>query len=705
MLFEVLGPMRVHGAGGQRVEVGAGSQRRLLAMLLLGANTWVDAATLEAAAWPDGPPDPAKGSVKTAVHHLRQLLPRGTDGSPRINSREGGHRLNVRPHELDAAVFADLVERAAAAPERAAAADRYRQALTLWRGDPYVDPYGEVLAEPAGTEHEPGQHGTLAGRIDAEASRLAGLRWAARDGLVDALTGLGRHEEAVALLRTLLAEEPGREPSWERLLAALHAADRRDEALGAYREARRALGTEPGPRLRRLHQRILDTDDPAAAQTLRISAVPLLPPDPLPSADAIPGAPSDARRPSADEPRPWVDWRVREPERPHRRRALLATAAVLVVIGVLAAAAFALRDGRLLGSSDPAAAGQPGDGQAGSGGPSGPTGSAAGPGTDAAETTGAATVVPPPSDANAVSGRRPIPGAPAPGASPPRLLFGLGDQVDAARRSDLVAQAPARMLTTTYTGPDDLARLAARRDELIIQPYADGFALHLVLAATDAPTRVDTIYGPACGRPSPLREPFLDDMTKLAQTVAGGAASPPLFVTVFDGVQGFACNRRGFTADAATTAYFKALKDRYVLVREIFVRSAPNALVSLGWTGGQASSDDPAAGGGASMFQYFNEVLTWSDFQSFAAERGTGSPEQLASMVRALSRYGPVMLYRYGPVADRDLLALISEPRLAGLAGDGLFAISFAADAVPAATAATRQLLQDAVRRYGRPAV
>jgi hypothetical protein len=192
-------------------------------------------------------------------------------------------------------------------------------------------------------------------------------------------------------------------------------------------------------------------------------------------------------------------------------------------------------------------------------------------------------------------------------------------------------------------------------------------------------------------------------MQALADTVAGRADSPPLYVTVFDGVQSFACNRRGFNADPATTAYFKALKDRYVLVREIFRHRAPNALVSIGWAGGQAGTDDPAAGGGASMFQYFNEVLTWSDFQSFAASGPGGTADEVAAMVVALGRYGPVMLYRYGPVADRDLRGLLAEKFLARAIADGLFAVAFADDTVPGA-AGTTEFLQDAVRRYGRPA-
>ena len=71
--------------------------------------------------------------------------------------------------------------------------------------------------------------------------------------------------------------------------------------------------------------------------------------------------------------------------------------------------------------------------------------------------------------------------------------------------------------------------------------------------------------------------------------------------------------------NAATNAYLRALKDRYLEARSAIRSAAPNAKVSLGWGGWQTRWDDAAKGGGRSMFQYFADVMRASDFQSFQA--------------------------------------------------------------------------------------
>jgi hypothetical protein len=266
------------------------------------------------------------------------------------------------------------------------------------------------------------------------------------------------------------------------------------------------------------------------------------------------------------------------------------------------------------------------------------------------------------------------------------------------------------MLTTRYDGLDDLPQLLSWRDGVVRRAYADGFALHLIVGDVSEPATIDSRYGPACGRVDALSDRFLDDMSRLAAAFAGDAAGPPLFVTVFEQVQTYGCNQAGFRADAPTTAYYRALKDRYVLVREVFHKAAPNALVSIGWGGRQAAVDDPAAGGGRSMLKHFGSVLNWSDFQSFSAVESGGNVEDIATMVRALGAYGPVMLSWYGPadrsarVTDADVRALLTDERLAALTKDGLFAWSFDPDVLSASSPETAGFVTEAVRRYARPA-
>jgi DNA-binding SARP family transcriptional activator len=658
VLFRVLGPMQVEGPSDEPVEAGADVQQRLLAVLLIRANMWVEAETLNAVLWPDGAPASAKSKIKTYVYHLRQLLPRVADGSPRINSRSGGYRLNVRRPELDAAVFEDLILRAQSTKDKATAAELFRRALELWRGEPY-GPLRFELGEFA----------------DAEVTRLTELLWVARYGLADALNALCKHDEVVALLRPLVEEDPQREPTWERLVATLYTEGRRDDALDAFHEARRALGTDPGLGLRRLHECIVAEDDPAADETQQI-VTPRSVPEDSPLEQTTGAAPSNVRYPPADDPQPWKEWRVQRPTRRRRRTVgVLIGLAVLAAVALLGIAAIALRDGRLFGTSDQAIP---------------PT----------AETTGSQPL--------SVSPRRAIPGQPAADAADrPVVLFGIGDRVDTARETALDRDIPARMLTTWNNGSEDLARYAGWRETVLARAYADGFAQHLVLADRSEPRPVDTKLGPACGRPYSLSEQFLADAVSLAETFAGTADSPPLFVSVFDGVQDFACTRGAILPDEQTTVYYRALLGQYFAVREIFHQLAPNALVSLSWDSAMAGHDEPAIGGGASMFVHFADAMRLSDFISISAV-DSDNADHVRAAVQALGRYGPVMLAYYHPsppkAMDSDVHALLADEFLADATRDGLFAVSFGDDGVLDAAPRVSEFVVDVMRRHARPA-
>jgi len=109
------------------------------------------------------------------------------------------------------------------------------------------------------------------------------------------------------------------------------------------------------------------------------------------------------------------------------------------------------------------------------------------------------------------------------------------------------------------------------------------------------------------------------------------------------------------------------------------------------------------------MLKHFNEVLTWSDFYSLSVTKAEGgNAEDVRAMVRALGKYGPVMISWYGPgssrVVDGDVRALLTEARLTELTRDGLFAWSFAPDTVAASSPRTAGFIADAIRNHGRPA-
>jgi hypothetical protein len=200
-------------------------------------------------------------------------------------------------------------------------------------------------------------------------------------------------------------------------------------------------------------------------------------------------------------------------------------------------------------------------------------------------------------------------------------------------------------------------------------------------------------------------------MRELAEIFAGKADGPPLYVTVFNEVNAMACGDDGYYENsAATRAYYRALKDRYLEVRNIFHSGAQNARVGLGWAGWQSDMDDnPQLGGGPSMFDHFADVLALSDFNSVMCKEPEGNVEDARQTVAALGTYAPVMMGAYAnkdvppDVVDKDLRTLLTSGSIAGLVDDGLFAWNFNRESViEDAGRPTVDFVMDVVRRTGR---
>ena len=231
MEFRILGPLEVTD-GEQAVTVAGAKPRALLAALLIRSGQTVSTERLIDELWGDDPPETAQNTLQVYVSQLRRAL-----GAETIVRRSSGYALAASREQIDLARFEDLVE-SARAVEPHVAADRLRDALALWRGEPEVD-----------------------------AARLEELRLAALESRIDADLALGRHAELVPELQALVADEPLRERLRAQLLLALYRDGRQADALAEYARARKTLvdelGVEPGPELQRAHRAVLAHDDEA----------------------------------------------------------------------------------------------------------------------------------------------------------------------------------------------------------------------------------------------------------------------------------------------------------------------------------------------------------------------------------------------------------------------------------------------------------
>ena len=224
-------------------------------MLALEPGTVVAAGRLIEGVW-DEPPETAATALQGHVSQLRRVL-----GEDVIATRSPGYVLDVAPEAIDAVRCERALEQARrqlAADDPSGAAATLSDAIAAWRGEPLADladaPFAQTALPP-----------------------LRELRVALEEERLDAELALGRHAEAVAPLRDLVAREPLRERPRGQLMLALYRGGRQAEALDVYEAGRRALseelGIEPGERLRALHESIV-RQDPALGEPPKAGAAP-----------------------------------------------------------------------------------------------------------------------------------------------------------------------------------------------------------------------------------------------------------------------------------------------------------------------------------------------------------------------------------------------------------------------------------------------
>jgi DNA-binding SARP family transcriptional activator/pimeloyl-ACP methyl ester carboxylesterase len=259
MEFKLLGPLEA-GDGSTTVALAGRKQRALLARLLLDANRTVAAERLVDDLWGAEVPESAQKMIQIYVSQLRKVLPEGM-----LRTRPPGYAIEVDPMSIDAVRFERLRlegEAAHAAGNAGLAAQRFSDALALWRGDPLAE-FQEPFAR-------------------AEAARLDELYLACLEARINADLDRGRHAELVAELEVLVARHPLREGFRAQQLLALYRSGRQSAALAAFKAFRAQLaddlGLEPSPGLRDLERRILkqdpDLDPDTAPTTTRVDVAP-----------------------------------------------------------------------------------------------------------------------------------------------------------------------------------------------------------------------------------------------------------------------------------------------------------------------------------------------------------------------------------------------------------------------------------------------
>jgi DNA-binding SARP family transcriptional activator len=181
--FGILGPVQAV-RDGRELDLGGPRRRALLALLLVAGGGVIPGERLAEELWAGRPPPGAAGTLRAHVSRLRTLL----RPDAVLLARGGGYALAAEPGQLDAARFERLAgadREALEAGEAAAAADRFREGLGLWRGG--------ALADVAGVES-----------LAREGARLEELRLLATEGRVEADLALGRAAEVIGELEGLV---------------------------------------------------------------------------------------------------------------------------------------------------------------------------------------------------------------------------------------------------------------------------------------------------------------------------------------------------------------------------------------------------------------------------------------------------------------------------------------------------------------------
>ena len=221
----VLGPLLV-GDGTSTQRPGARRQRLLLSVLAAAAvgRHPVPVDTLVGAVYGAEASSGTRRALSTEIWRCRRLL-----GSPEaIVGDHDGYAFDLARVSVDAVRYLDLLGQGRDALQRAdmVAAERVlAEAAELWRGDPIPD----------WRDHPDGL---------AFSARLVEFKLGGQEDHAEALAGMGRHRDAVALLEEITRDNPYREHAWALLVDCFAAMGDRRRARAALDSARRILAEQ-----------------------------------------------------------------------------------------------------------------------------------------------------------------------------------------------------------------------------------------------------------------------------------------------------------------------------------------------------------------------------------------------------------------------------------------------------------------------------
>ena len=251
MEFRVLGPIELWSAG-QQYDLGPTRARCVLAILMLAPRTIVPTDVLIDRIWDTEPPPKARESLAVYITRLRASLRHAVGDSVRLVGRARGYELDVDPDVVDLHQFRRLRRQADALAgngDADHAALLLREADRLWRGQAFAGIRGDWMARMRSSLEEE-RRAAILKRVECELD-------------------LGRHADLVGDLGNLLAQYPLDEAFIAHQMTALYRSGRAGEALSLFRDTRGQLideqGTEPGPVLTELHQRVLSHDPELAS--------------------------------------------------------------------------------------------------------------------------------------------------------------------------------------------------------------------------------------------------------------------------------------------------------------------------------------------------------------------------------------------------------------------------------------------------------